>query len=77
METAEIIKLLPTLSIEDRLTIANIALNSIEIETEEHTDLEPQLDRQLRMAANLAVDDYRNDRELTIFTSLDGEEFLG
>ena len=37
---------------------------------------EKQLDQQLRIAANLAVDDYANDRELTIFISLDGEDFL-
>lgn len=75
METTEIIKLLPTLSIEDRLTIANIALNSIE-EVEDRTNIDLQLDRQLKIAAKLAVDDYQNDRELTIFTSLDTEDFL-
>jgi hypothetical protein len=74
METTEIIKLLPTLSIDDRLTIATIALNSIE--TEDSAKIDLQLERQLRIAANLAVDDYTNDRELTIFTSLDGEDFL-
>jgi hypothetical protein len=74
METTEIIKALPTLSIDDRLTIATIALNSIE--TEDSAKIDSQLERQLRIAANLAVDDYTNDRELTIFTSLDGEDFL-
>jgi hypothetical protein len=74
METTEIIKLLPTLSIDDRLTIATIALNSIE--TEDSAKIDLQLERQLRIAANLAVDDYTNDRELTVFTSLDGENFL-
>jgi hypothetical protein len=34
-----------------------------------------QIDSQLRMAATLAVDDYTNDRELTVFTCLDGEDF--
>ena len=74
METTEILKALPTLSIEDRLNIATIALDSIDPRTSMMT--EKQLDQQLRIAANLAVDDYSNDRELTIFTSLDGEEFL-
>ena len=45
METAEIIKILPSLSIDDRLIIANIALNSIEAEERTHIDL--QLDRRL------------------------------
>jgi hypothetical protein len=35
-----------------------------------------QLDQQLRIAANLAIDDYTNDPELTIFTNLDREDFL-
>jgi hypothetical protein len=74
METTEILKALPTLSIEDRLNIATIALISINPQTSMMT--EKQLEQQLRIAANLAVDDYSNDRELTIFTSLDGEDFL-
>jgi hypothetical protein len=56
MNTTEIIKLLPMLSIEDRIE-------------------QEQIDSQLKMAATLAIDDYTNDRELTIFTCLDGEDF--
>jgi hypothetical protein len=56
MNTTEIIKLLPMLSIDDRIE-------------------QEQIDSQLRMAATLAVDDYTNDRELTAFTCLDGENF--
>jgi hypothetical protein len=37
---------------------------------------ERQLEQQLRIAANLAIDDYTHDPELTIFTSLDGSDFL-
>lgn len=74
MQTKEIIDVLPTLSIDDRLKIATIALNSIEMQSPVMT--EPQLAQQLRIAANLAIDDYTNDRELTIFTNLDREDFL-
>jgi hypothetical protein len=74
METQEIIKALPKLSIDDRLTIAEIALSSIDIKGQVIT--ERQLEQKLRMAANLAIADYSNDRELTIFTDLDGEDFL-
>lgn len=74
MEAKEIIKLLPTLSSDDRLTIAKIALNSIEMQSSVIT--EQQLEQQLRIAANLAIDDYTNDRELTIFANLDVEDFL-
>lgn len=78
METQEIIKALPNLSIDDRLTIATIALNSI-VEgrrTISESNSQISTDLQLRIAANLAIDDYTNDRELTIFKSLDGEDFL-
>jgi hypothetical protein len=74
METTEIIKALPTLSIDERLSIATIALDSIENQKSVMTDR--QLDQQLRIAANLAIDDYINDQELTIFTSIDSEDFL-
>ncbi len=73
MGTTEIIKLLPTLSIEDRIEIATIALNSI---SEQKSENKEQLQQQLRLAASLAIDDYTNDRELTIFTCLDREDFL-
>lgn len=82
METTEIIKALSTLSIDDRLKIATIALNSIVgrrstiLETPADVMTDIQLEQQLRIAANLAIDDYANDRELTIFTELDGEDFL-
>ena len=77
MKTTEIIKLLPTLSIEDRIEIATIALNSIREQQSAHKpENKQQIDSQLRMAASLAIDDYTNDRELTIFTCLDGEDFL-
>ena len=74
METTEIIKALPTLSIDERLSSATLALNSIE--TQKLMMTEKQLEQQLRIAANLAIDDYISDPELTIFTSLDGEYFL-
>jgi hypothetical protein len=73
MKTTEIIKAIPTLSIDERLSIATIALNSIE--TQKLVMTEQQLEQQLRIAANLAIDDYTSDSELTIFTSLDGEDF--
>jgi hypothetical protein len=80
MKTTEILELLPTLSIEDRIEIATIALNSIREQSahnaENRAQLDSQLEQQLRMAASLAVDDYTNDRELTVFTCLDGEDFL-
>jgi hypothetical protein len=76
MTTTEIIQALPTLSIDERLTIATIALTSTLNETQTNVMTELQLEQQLKIAANLAIDDYKNDPELTIFTSLDGSDFL-
>ncbi len=76
MTTTEIIQALPTLSIDERLTIATIALTSTIDETQTNMMTGFQLEQQLRIAANLAIDDYKNDLELTIFTSLDGSDFL-
>ena len=78
METQEIIKALPNLSIDDRLIIATIALKSI-IEgrrSSVETGIEMNTDLQLKIAAQSAIQDYTSDRELTIFTNLDGEDFL-
>jgi hypothetical protein len=76
MTTTEIIQALSTLSIDERLTIATIALTST-LDPSQTPMTERQLEQQLRIAANLAIDDYTHDPELTIFTSLDGEDFLG
>jgi hypothetical protein len=71
-----IIQALSMLSIDERLTIATIALTSTIDETQSHLMTELQLEQQLKIAANLAIDDYKNDPELTVFTSLDGSDFL-
>jgi hypothetical protein len=76
MTTTEIIQALSTLSIDERLTIATIALTSTLHEAQAQDMTELQLEQQLKIAANLAIDDYKNDPELTIFTSLDGSDFL-
>ena len=55
-----------------------IALNSI-IEgrrSSVETGIEMNTDLQLKIAAQSAIQDYTSDRELTIFTNLDGEDFL-
>lgn len=65
METTEIIKALPALSINDRLIIATIALGSIDFKVQKLVMTEQQLEQQLRIAANLAIEDYKNDQKLT------------
>ncbi|HAF62433.1 MAG TPA: hypothetical protein DCK95_08915 [Anaerolineaceae bacterium] len=41
---------------------------------EEHQ--EKSKDEQLKKAAELLAEDYRNDKELTTFTAIDGDPFL-
>ena len=73
METAEILQALRHLTIRDRLQIAESALYLVQ---QDQQNLTPEQRRQqLLIAAASAVDDYSSDRELTIFTELDGEDF--
>jgi hypothetical protein len=66
METAAIIHELDNLPAYKRMIIAEQIIRSIRLDNQ---------DRSLEMAANRLYDDYKNDKELTIFTQLDGENF--
>jgi len=66
MESAQIIQETAKLPIYQRMFIVENIIRSIR-----HTEQ----DRTLEMAAERLYDDYTNDKELTIFTSLDGEDF--
>jgi hypothetical protein len=73
METKEILKILPTLTNSDRLTIAEMALQLIQ---QEHNSLtQEQAKRQLAAAALSAISDYAPDSELLVFKGLEGEDF--
>jgi ATP-dependent Clp protease ATP-binding subunit ClpA len=62
-------------SLVDNDRAANYIEGTLERELEDPIQQE-QIDSPLRMAANLAIEEYTNDRELTIFACLDGEDFL-
>jgi hypothetical protein len=64
METATIIHELDNLPTYKRMIIAEQIICSIRLANQ---------DRTLEMAADRLYDDYKNDKELTIFTQLDGE----
>jgi len=66
METATIIQEIDNLPAFKRMFIVEQVIRSIRLNNQELT---------LEMAAERLYDDYKNDKELTIFTQLDCEDF--
>ena len=66
METTAIIHELNNLPAYKRMIIVEQIVRSIRLNSE---------DRTLEMAADSLYDDYKNDKELTVFTQLDCEDF--
>lgn len=73
MTTAEILQALESLTVAERLTIAEVALSLNQVEQKHSTEEDQR--RQLELAAAAAVSDYEQGGELTVFTDLDGEDF--
>ncbi|MEH2382843.1 MAG: hypothetical protein V7K27_28815 [Nostoc sp.] len=73
METKEILQALSSLSISDRLKIAESALQLVL--QEKHSLTKDQQKRQLTLAAITAIADYAPGTELNIFSDLEGEDF--
>ncbi len=73
MEIKEILQTLPSLSISDRLKIAESALQLVL--QEKHSLTKDEQKRQLTLAAMIAVADYTPGGELDIFSDLEGEDF--
>jgi hypothetical protein len=67
METLEILEAVQTLPSNQKMYIAEQIIGSLRKEQEK---------AQLRKAAEMALFDYTNDKALTEFTALDGEDFL-
>jgi hypothetical protein len=66
METATIIQEIDNLPAYERMYIVEQIIRSIRLNNQERT---------LEMAAERLYNDYKNDKELTIFTQLDCEDF--
>ena len=66
METNEIIREIRKLPVNKRMLIIERTLKSIR-ESETH--------KKMEIAVDILLDDYLNDKELTVFTSLDFEKF--
>ncbi|MEH2461400.1 hypothetical protein [Nostoc sp.] len=73
MEIKEILQALPSLSISDRLKIAESALQLVL--QEKHSLTKDQQKRQLELAAIAAIVDYAPGSELDIFSGLEAEDF--
>lgn len=71
MNTSDILKALPTLPVDDRLAIAQQAL---QLNSEEQRSLtQTQRQQQLAIAAATAISDYAPGSDLLAFSDLDGE----
>ncbi|MGF2037582.1 MAG: hypothetical protein RMZ43_020060 [Nostoc sp. CmiVER01] len=73
MQIKEILQALPSLSISDRLKIAESALQLVL--QEKHSLTKDEQKRQLTLAAVTAIADYAPGSELDIFSNLEGEDF--
>lgn len=66
MQTLDLIKEIKRLPLTQKKYLVEETIKSIKKEEANH---------QLELAANELYDDYKNDSELTVFTSLDFENF--
>ncbi|AFZ58245.1 hypothetical protein H6G54_19720 [Anabaena cylindrica FACHB-243] len=73
METQAILESLPKLSINERLKIAEFALQLVNEQQEFLT--KEQQKYQLALSAITAIADYTPNGELTVFSDLDSEDF--
>ncbi|MCE2721107.1 MAG: hypothetical protein ACK5RY_01275 [Dolichospermum sp.] len=73
MKTQAILQSLSNLSINERLQIAEFALQLVNQQRQVLT--KEQKKRQLALAAITAIEDYANDGELVVLSDLDGEDF--
>ena len=67
METLEILDAVQTLPASQKMFIAEKIIGSLRKEKEKS---------RLRHAADMALSDYTNNKELTYLTQLDGENFI-
>jgi len=76
MISREIVETLLKLSIAERLMVIDTLLHSVRNEFQKPEQMSTEeRKRQLIQAAESLLSDYQSDKELTAFTSLDGEDF--
>ena len=74
MTNSEIIDQLKQLTTAERLAVIEAATRLIREDLSQPDANEKAEDKQLALAATALLADYRTDRELTAFTSLEGRE---
>lgn len=77
MTQTDILKELEQFTITERLSILETAMRLIreDLQQEEQSQFREGRKHQLVKAAEMLREDYATDRELTVFTVLDSEEF--
>ncbi len=75
MTNSEIIAQLKQLTTSERLAVIEAATRLIREDLSQSNLNEKSEDKELALAAAALLADYQSDRELTAFTSLDGEDF--
>jgi len=75
MTNSEIIDQLKQLTTAERLAVIEAATRLIREDLSQPRVKENAADEQLAQAAKELLADYQSDKELTAFTSLDGEDF--
>ena len=77
MTQKQILEGLKHLSNEERISILESTLNMIREDLQRRKEIKEDRKKRLTEAAEVMLEDYNNDKELTIFTALDGEDFYG
>ncbi len=77
MTQLEIIEGLKKLTTEERLEVIEVTLQALQKDFQRTQKLQEREERRQRLAASaeLMLDDYLNDKELTALTVLDAEDF--
>jgi len=75
MTQKQILEELKHLSNEERISILKSTLSMIREDLQRKKEIKQDREKILTEAAKALLKDYSNDKELTVFTALDGEDF--
>jgi hypothetical protein len=77
MSQTALLEELKKLTVTERLTLIETALQQIrqDLQSEDRLSVRAEKKKQLAAAAEALRQDYATDEELTAFTALDGEDF--
>jgi hypothetical protein len=78
MSQFELVNALNSLSLADRLSVIEMVLVTVGRELTANAVVATSVtteQTQMRLAADALFDDYKNDKELVVFTALDPEDF--